>query len=132
MQRRDALLVLAAGLAGQTASFAQGGRGAAQPAPPPRDRIRVRFFRIVYERLDQVNAEVTPDGHERIGGVVTEGSNRVEKEGTAEAFIRGDDGFRVFVDRLIAEGREAANRVRITGEIVSKIRNTICPLFPFC
>jgi hypothetical protein len=131
MDRRTALLVLVGSIGARVVVAAQAPGGDVLPKPPP-DRIRVRYFRIVYERLDQANAEVTAGANERIIGIVNEGAAMVESGGSADAYARGDDGFRIFVDRLVEAGREAANRVRVTGEVVARVRDAICPLFPFC
>ena len=105
----------------------------AQLPPQSPDRVRTRFLRIVFNRLDEANATLVGDSAHQIVQFVDGGIKTLESSGMKPPDVsRADDNLRLFGDQLVIKGRADTNVVRVDAGVIAAVRKAICPLFPFC
>src|SRR5258708_32191520 len=104
---RFALLTVSCILVASAQSPAQ------QQAQSP-ERVRTRFLRTVFNRLDEANANLVGDASHQIIQFVDKGVKTLESGGMKPPDIaRADDNIRLFGDQLVIKGRGDTNTVRV-------------------
>lgn len=102
----------------------------------PGDRVHElhqRFQSILAERLKKANVEVSVDSGMLQRDFLLNGARRlVEDRASSDAISQAEQDVVRFADALIENATPTETGRRIGEGTFSKVRDLLCPLYPFC
>lgn len=123
------------------------GTGRSSSQDPSQTQLAERFARILAEKLDKDDVQVSEDARSALAAIVNDAANTVAEKRSYEKLDDADKAFKKLAVKLLAFGHKPFEKTEINGQTVDDAlhgkRNPhasdptartggLCPLYPIC